>query len=256
MLQSNYFKIPNIHYWNFWRIQFHRSLSNNQLHSILSSATLWFGRTLTSFAHLYRFQCKSWKTLCYFVQLPFKNHIFTKGTPARIKRLHQMSPSKHTLRILSIRDYPPPLYKPTSRRNQSLRIAQIRNIVFDRLIWPSECVGCVQVYFMWKSYFSKTVPSPSSFLWWRRAGDVRHMRIRCHRGRTDRRNRTRFACEHFELKQRSVLATSKATQTSLMSTTQQIWAPKICPDFDGSTLTAKNNLKSTKLSGIIWLQKY
>ena len=54
---------------------------------------------------------------------------------------------------------------------------------------------------------------------------------------TDRRNRTRFACEHFELKQRSVLATSKATQTSRMSTTQQIWAPKICPDYNGSTLT-------------------
>ena len=42
---------------------------------------------------------------------------------------------------------------------------------------------------------------------------------------------------HFELKQQSVLATSKATQTSLMSTTQQIWAPKICLDLNGSTLT-------------------
>ena len=160
---------------------------------------------------------------------------------------------------------PTPLYRPTSRRKQCLRIegppppltAQIRNIVFDRLIWPSECVGCVQVYFMWKSYFSKTVPSPSSFLWWRRlVTSVTRESDVTGGAPTDRRNRTRFACEHFELKQQSVLATSKATQTSLMSTTQQIWAPKICPDFDGSTLTAKNNLKSTKLSGIIWLQKY
>ena len=74
-------------------------------------------------------------------------------------------------------------------------------------------------------------------------------------GRTDRRNRTRFACEHFELKQRSVLATSKATQTSLMSTTQQIWAPKICPDFIESTLTtsAKKIWRALTLNNCICL---